>query len=108
MEERFRRGKSEEEAKNGLVIELCLYGLLATEEGDLIADVTGCGEGAGDISGAVDITKPVQCNVDHSPPVGRIKELSSWSVGPMSRRGQVAPHTLHLSGHKTPDILPIK
>ena len=66
MEERFRRGRSEEEAKNGLVIELCLYGLLATEEADLVAEVPGWGEGAGDISEAIDITKPVQCSVEHS------------------------------------------
>ena len=66
MEERFRRGKSEEEAKNGLVIEQCLYGLLATEGGDLIAGVADWGEADVDMSDITDITKPVQCSVEHS------------------------------------------
>ena len=48
------------------MIELCLYGLLATEEGQIIAEVPGWGEGAGDMPEAVDVTKPVQCSVEHS------------------------------------------
>jgi len=66
MEERFSRGKSEEEAKNGLVIELCLYGLLATDSGDLVAEVSDWGEAAEDMSEVTNITKPVQCSVEHS------------------------------------------
>jgi len=66
MEERFRRGKTEEEAKNGLVIHQCLYGLLATDKGDLIADLTEWGDTAEDTLDVIDITKPVQCNVEHS------------------------------------------
>jgi len=60
MEERFRRGRTEEEAKNGLVIEQCLYGLLATDGGEVIA---GVGE---EMPMVTNITKPVQCSVEHS------------------------------------------
>jgi len=66
MEERFRRGKCEEEAKDGLVIELCLYGLLATEKDDLISGVVGWGETAEELLDVTDITKPIQCSVEHS------------------------------------------
>ena len=59
MEERYNRIKSEEETKDGLLIEKCLYGLLATPEGNLKSDLEVCDE-------VIDITKPVQCNVENS------------------------------------------
>ena len=59
MEERYNRIKSEEETKDGLLIENCLYGLLATPEGNLKSDLEVCDE-------VIDITKPVQCNVENS------------------------------------------
>jgi len=61
MEERFRRGRAEEEGKNGLVIELCLYGLLATDGGEVIEGV-----GEEEMPMVTNITKPVQCSVEHS------------------------------------------
>jgi len=80
MEERFRRGASEEEARNGLVIELCLYGLLATEKDDLVAGVAGWGETAVNMPDVTDITKPVQCSVEHS-------RLSLWEGAKSSLPG---------------------
>jgi len=66
MDERFRRGITEEEAKNGLVIKICLYGLLATESGGMIADVTSWDSPTEEIDMVTNITKPVQCSVEHS------------------------------------------
>ena len=60
MEERWRRIIAEEEARDGLVITRCLYGLLATEEGTLREDLGNCDDEV------IDITKPVQCNVENS------------------------------------------
>ena len=59
MEERYNRIKSEEETKDGLLIEKCLYGLLATPEGNLKSDLEVSDE-------VIDITKPIQCNVENS------------------------------------------
>lgn len=57
MEERHRRILSEEEARNGLILEQCLYGLIVTEEGTLKDSL--------ELSDSViDVTKPLQCNVE--------------------------------------------
>ena len=58
MEERHRRIISEEEARNGLLLEQCLYGLIVTEDGSLKEDL--------ELSDSViDVTKPLQCNVEN-------------------------------------------
>ena len=57
MEERYNRIRSEEESRDGLLIQQCLYGLLATAEGALKTDLETCDE-------VIDISRPVQCSVD--------------------------------------------
>jgi len=66
MEERFRRGLAEEESKNGLIIEQCLYGLLSSDSGQLKSDIPDWGENNINMPDVTDITKAVQCNVEHS------------------------------------------
>ena len=59
MEERYKRIKAEEESKDGLIIERCLFGMLATSEEDLKSDIE-----VGDE--VIDITRQVQCCVENS------------------------------------------
>ena len=57
MEERYTRIRAEEQSRDGLLIDQCLYGLLSTEDGVLMAEPV-----PGD--DIIDITKPVQCCVE--------------------------------------------
>ena len=57
MEERHRRILSEEEARGGLILDQCLYGLIVTEDGALKASL--------DLSDSIiDVTRPLQCSVE--------------------------------------------
>ena len=58
MEERHRRILSEEEAKNGLILEQCLYGLIVTEEDQCLKEDLGLSDSI------IDVTTPLQCNVE--------------------------------------------
>ena len=57
MEERHRRILSEEEAKNGLILEQCLYGLIVDDDQCLKEDL-------GLSDSIIDVTTPLQCNVE--------------------------------------------
>ena len=58
MEERHRRILAEEEAKNGLILEQCLYGLIVNEEDQSLREDLSLSDSI------IDVTTPLQCNVE--------------------------------------------